>query len=192
MTLLRRPIALFGLFCIALLLSISDFAPARAVTPTLQLVAPAGAQAALDPFTVEVRIAQAANLGAWEFDLAYDPALVTITGITVNDFFARSAGCDPATARCAVVLGPIDENGLFSAGAVSYGQASGANGDGLIATLQLQPKGVAGTTTLHVTNALLTDTAANPIAPATVDVTLDLSAASFGATHTIYLPVVTR
>jgi hypothetical protein len=166
-------------------------APTNASAPTLQLVAPSGPQPGLAPLNVEVRLLQAANLGAWEFDLHYDPARLAVTGVTIGDFFARTANCDGASARCAIALGPFMQNGLLSAGAISYGQAAGANGDGVIAVLHLQPKGLPGVTTLHLTNALLTDVAANPITPAISDATLEFTPASF-ANNLVYLPLVAR
>jgi hypothetical protein len=187
----RRLIPALILFLTLVITSLSS-TPGVAAGPTLQLITPPEAQSALLPLDLPVQISQAANLGAWEFDLQYDPALLTITGITVGDFFARSADCDPAAGRCAILLGPIAEDeGLFSAGAVSYGQGSGANGDGLLATLHLQPNGIGGVTQLRFTAALLTDpSATSAITPATVDASLELVAPSFNTQ--VYLPVVSR
>jgi hypothetical protein len=61
----------------------------------------------------------------------------------------------------------------------------------VIAVLHLQPKGLPGVTTLHLTNALLTDVAANPITPAISDATLEFTPASF-ANNLVYLPLVAR
>lgn len=192
MNMLRRPLRSFWMVLFVLSLVLFGITPTSANAPTLHLMAPDGPQSAIAPLDVQVQITGAANLGAWEFDLQYDPALVTITGISVNDFFARSVNCDPVTARCAVLLGPIAENGIFSAGAVSYGAAAGSNGDGVIATLHLQPTGVAGITQLQFASALLTDPAANPITPATVGAMLEFAPPAFSAPNVVFLPLVDR
>jgi hypothetical protein len=166
--------------------------PTSAVAPGLQLQAPTGPQSAITPIDLSIHATQLANLGAWEFDLSYDPSLIEITGVTIGDFFARTTDCDPAAARCAIALGPVVDGGKVRAGAISYGVGAGANGDGLIATLHIQPKGIPGVTTLHFTSALLTDAAANPITPTTADATLELTPPAFGGNHTLFLPVVTR
>lgn len=192
MVALRPQTALLLIAVLALALVALGVEPTAASAPTLHLVAPAGPHSTLVPVDIQLHIAQAANLGAWEFDLQYDPALVTIAGITLGAFFAPVDRCEPSMGRCAISLGPIDDGQIFSAGAVSHGQGVGASGDGVIATLHVQPTGAPGLATLHFADALLTDVAANPISPATADTVLEFVAPALDGSNTVFLPVVSR
>ncbi|MEZ4635350.1 MAG: cohesin domain-containing protein [Caldilineaceae bacterium] len=83
----------------------------RAATPAITLVLPAAEIPPIgDTIDVLINITDAANLGAWQFDLSYDPTLVTVTGMTINPAFAAEDDCNAQTQRCAVVLGPIVDN----------------------------------------------------------------------------------
>ncbi len=161
----------------------------KAATPTITLVGPAELAPASDEFDVLILISDAANLGAWQFDLGYDPTLVTVTGMTVDPAFAAEDDCNAQTQRCAVVLGPIvDRPGTANLGAVTYGKVGGLNGSGQLAVLHLKATGKAGETTLTLANALVTDVDAHAITPNVNDVTLAFSE----ALNRIYLPSVQR
>ncbi|MBM4448808.1 MAG: hypothetical protein FJ015_06210 [Chloroflexi bacterium] len=99
------------------------------------------------------------GLGAYEFDLVYDPNYLEV--ISVND-----AGKLDDTGRTVNALGPNINNpaGRTAFGAYSYyagtPQPAGPSGTVVLATVTLRAKKV-GVTTLNLQNALLTDTQAN-------------------------------
>lgn len=102
--------------------------------------------------TMDVQIQEVTDLGAFQFDLLYDPTIVDITNVALSSFLS-SAG------RGASALGPqIDSAaGRVTFGGYSYGAGSGANGSGTLATITFSPK-ISGTTALTLTNTQLRDT----------------------------------
>jgi hypothetical protein len=83
------------------------------------------------PFTMNVAITQVTDLGGFEFDLLFDPDVITITGVHLGDFLAGSG-------NNTVALGPrYDENGRLVFSGFSYGEHGGADGYGSLATLEL-------------------------------------------------------
>jgi hypothetical protein len=121
-----------------------------------------GALVAVDPpemdvdpgatFTVTVTIEDAVNLGGYEFELNYDPAVVAVDDVEAGGFL-EEAGRDP------LPLGPtIDaEAGSLIFGVASMGEGSGAEGDGDLAVLTLEAL-EDGTTVLNLRNMRLFDT----------------------------------
>lgn len=172
--------------------------PVSAAQPTLVLIVPSTPQSPDHTIDVQVSIAASSNLAAFEFALEYDHSLVHLAGITPRDFLGTSAGCVPSTARCIVALGPIDQSGRTSVGVYSYGTGPGANGDGVLAVLHLQPTGVQGSALLHIVDALVVDVGAIPLTPVTQDATLVLAAPTASPTPTVppvfkrYLPAIRR
>lgn len=161
----------------------------NAATPRIILVLPAELPPAGETINVLIDIADAVNLGAWEFDLSYDPNLVTVTGMTLVPTFGVEDGCNAQTQRCAIALGPIvDSPGTARLGAVTYGKAAGLNGFAGLAVLHLKATGTAGETTLTLTNALVTDVNAQATTPTVQGGRLVLS----GPAHRLFLPSVTR
>lgn len=175
---------IIGLCCLGLLAL--GAVPLAAATPTLALVTPAGAVPARGQIDIPVRATNLSDLGAWEFDLSYDPALLEVAGMTIQPFFGAELSCRQATQRCAVSLGPVaGAPGSAGFGAVSYGPARGAGGAGVIAVIHLRPTGRGGSTTLRLTAAQITDTAARPVAIPDSSATLTLRGS-------VFLPAVTR
>jgi hypothetical protein len=164
-----------------------------ATTPTLYLVAPSAPHPITEVVTVEVRAANVANLGAWEFDLRYDPAFLTLVDMRIAPGFGAEEKCTPQKQRCAIALGPIVERaGRAEVGAITYGQPAGLTGEATIALLHLRPASRIGKTGLSLENALLADINAKPSTPAVRGATLTLAAASFGTEQQIYLPNVQK
>lgn len=129
-------------------------------TPTLSLSASSDPQPLTDPINVELSITGATdlNLGAFEFDLAYDDSLVEVTGITLQDgSIGKTSNCNADTARCAVAFAPRDQGDATSIGAYSYGTGAATNQNGVLALIHLQPKGEPGAVLLEIKNALLSD-----------------------------------
>ncbi len=163
--------------------------PSAASAPTLRLVAPAGDLSALAPVTVELHAVEAAELGAWEFTLAYDPSFLTLTGLEAAPGLGNDQpDCNPAGERCVLLLGPRPTLGGTSLGAVSYGAAPGLNGEGVIALLHFQPTGRIGTTALGLSDALVTDTQGQAVTPLLESTTLTLGSGGYR----LYLPSVSN
>lgn len=156
--------------------------------PVLTLTPPTGPIAADAPFDVAVRVANAANLGAWEFGLTYDPALLTLVGITPTPAFGAATNCIAQQERCALTLGPRYRRDGATVGVVSYGAAPGFSGSGTIAILHFQPTGRGGATTLQLTDPLVTDPQANPVTPHAQGQRLTLDATA----HRIFLPTAAQ
>jgi RHS repeat-associated protein len=164
----------------------------RSATTLLALVAPSDPQPPTDIIDIELTISDAADLAAFEFDLVYDPNLVTVAGLTLSDFLGQTVDCTPNTERCAGALGPFEQAATTSLGGYSYGTGGGANENGLVATIRLQPTGETGTTLLQLTNALVVDVNGAPTAPMTQDVTLVIADPTVTPTSTAtYTPTVT-
>jgi general secretion pathway protein D len=101
------------------------------------------------------------DLGAFEFELLYDPAVVWVTDVQMGDLLGD-------TDRTVVSLGPeIDnETGLVAYAGFSFGEPDGPDGKGRLATIICQAHG-AGTTGVELANVQLVDTQAGPLTPLT-------------------------
>jgi len=139
--------------------------PAAAVTMSIE---PARRAApANDTFTVQV-VADVgtemspSGVGAYEFDLVYDPNFLEVVTGGVTD----AGELTGPNARTVGTLGPNIDNatGRTAGGAYSYKEsaplAAGPNGTVVLATVTLRGK-QPGMTTLSLENALMTDTQAN-------------------------------
>lgn len=161
----------------------------NASVPKIWLELPAAPQPALGRIDIPIRIEDAANLGAWEFDLLYNPTFLSVETMTINPAFGVEFDCNAQSQRCAVSLGPIaDGSGTANLGAVSYGKTGGMSGDGLLAVLHLIPTGKIGVTSLTLTNALVTDSNAQATTPTVEGGNLTL----VGSENQLFLPSVTR
>ena len=149
------------------------------------LVGPGGLLSPYKPFDVQVAISGATNLAAFDLDLIYDRSLLEVTGITLGDFLGGTTACDPDSTRCAFALGPQVGDYASSVGGYSYGSGTGANGDGALATLHLEPTGEAGTTVLQLASPLLAGTDASPVTPVVISATLTLI-----EPQQVYLPLL--
>lgn len=160
----------------------------NAATPALFLQLPTEALPATGTVDVSIHIVNAANLGAWEFDLHYDPAFLTVQGMTLDPALGVEFSCDAKGQRCALALGPITEQqGIANVGAVTYGQTGGLSGDSILAVLHLAPTGQGGATTLSLANALVADANARPTVPTVQGGVLTLQSDT-----DLFLPSVTK
>jgi len=93
-----------------------------------------------DSFILEVLIANATDLGAFEFDLSYNPAVIQVTEVQTGDFLG-------STLRTIVPLPPNIDNdaGLLVYGAFSFGDLPGAEGDGVLVAITFQAQQVGAT-----------------------------------------------
>ncbi len=87
------------------------------------------------PFTVTVAIDNVTNLGGFEFELAYNPAVVHVRDIHLGPFLGSSG-------RQVQPLGPEIDNqrGWAHFGGMSTGNAPGATGSGKLALITLLPR----------------------------------------------------
>jgi len=108
-------------------------------------------------FTVDVMIDDATNLGAYEFDLAFDPDVVCVTDVVDGGFLG-------STGRSVIPLQP-DINcstGSASFGAFTLGATPpGPNDSGKLATITLRAVS-SGTTNLDLDGVQVTDTSGQP------------------------------
>jgi len=105
-------------------------------------------------FSANVMADGATDLGAFQFDILYDPAVVNVTAIELGAFLG-------STSRTAQPLGASIDNaaGTVAFAAFSFGSSAGPEGTGLLATITLTAVGP-GTSALNLQNVLVTDTTA--------------------------------
>ncbi len=108
-------------------------------------------------FTETVRIQEATNVGAFQADLTYDPAIVQVENVTGGPFLT-------STGRTAVPVGPAIDNGAgrVTFGAFSFGSQPGASGAGDLAYLRFRAQ-ANGATTLAFQEAAVSDPLGNPL-----------------------------
>jgi len=113
-----------------------------------------------ETFVVQVVIEEAANLGAFQFDLTYDPSILQVQGAAVGDFLE-------STGQTVVPAGPEVNNaeGRAAFGAASFGGRPGPSGAGVLATITCIARGE-GSTVLELQEIQVLDTTMNiqPIA----------------------------
>jgi thermitase len=105
------------------------------------------------PFTVDVVIEDVTDVGSFRFDVTYDPSVVTVDSVILGDFLG-SAGRDVSE------VGPDIDNeaGVTSYEAYSSGADPGANGMGVLATINSNAVGL-GSSPLQFVEMQVTDTA---------------------------------
>lgn len=138
-----------------LLLGLSSFfvssrLAAAQVSGTHIFVDPGESNAAVaQEVTVDVRIENVTTLGAYQFDVLFDPDIVEVTAVTNGDFLG-------STGLGVLPLGPDIDNtsGVVTFGAVTLGAQDGPSGAGVLATITLTTKSD-GVTGIDLTNIIL-------------------------------------
>jgi hypothetical protein len=122
-----------------------------ALQPARQVVEPGAS------FTVSVAIEGVSDLGAYEFTLVYDPALVEVVEI-------EDAGFLESSGRTAIPT-PVQtvEPGVVTFGAASIGDALGPEGSGDLAVVTMEASGI-GTTDLILEDVKILNPAVMQIA----------------------------
>jgi hypothetical protein len=107
-------------------------------------------------FTVSAVISDVTDLGGFEFELGYDPAIVHVDDVRLAPF-------PGSTGRNIYPLGPVIDNGAGAAafGAFSAGQSPGPSGSGTLAVVTLSPQHV-GASPMDLHDAQVTDTHGQP------------------------------
>jgi subtilisin family serine protease len=157
-----------GVYTASLLLLTNDPEHRRVAVPVTMNVDACQARIAIEPshqngfmvagpFTVNAVISDVADLGSFEFDLGYDPALVHVESAAVAPFLG-------STGRTLYPVGPETDNGtgMVSLGAFSAGSAPGPAGTGVLASLTLSPQRV-GACALDLQSAQATSSSGHPI-----------------------------
>jgi hypothetical protein len=159
-------------------------AKANAQNPTVRLDPQDSTVGVSDTFTVTVMVDDAADLGGFEFELAYEPLVVQVENVTFGDFLG-------STGRNTALLGPDIDNdaGTVTFGGFSFGSEPGPDGSGALALVRLKAVGL-GSSPLDLQDVQLTDTKANPQTPSVEDGMVTVSSAE--SWHRIYLPLILR
>jgi hypothetical protein len=105
-------------------------------------------------FSVDVIVEDAVNLGAFQFELTYDPSCITANDVALGPFLG-------STGRTVYPVGPSYGAGSVAFGASSSGAASGPNGNGVLATVTFAAGSSECESALHLQNVIATDTAGN-------------------------------
>jgi general secretion pathway protein D len=145
------------IICLLTLIAVSASIPeVGAMAPDTRLrIEPADLVVSLnETFVVNVVVEEANDLAAFEFDLAYDPSILQVTKAAASDFLK-------STGNSMVAVGPEvnDAAGRITFGAISFGNAAGPSGTGVLATVTCVAKGE-GSTTLELREVQVLDTAA--------------------------------
>ncbi len=143
--------------------------PTPAGTPTVTPTFEPAAKLAVNPpsqavtapeGSVDIRVSSVTDLGAYTFELTYDPAIVAFVSIT-NGSFLGSTG---RTITCAAAVLTVAS---VTFGCNSSGGPAGPVGSGTLATIVFGAV-AEGTSDLQLTNVLLNDSVGAPI-PASTD-----------------------
>lgn len=131
-------------------------APAAAATLSFE---PASTSVTVGtPFAMNLVVADAVDLYAFQFDVVFDPAVLSVTAVNAGGFLAAAGG------GADFVPGSID-NGWgsvsFTAGTL-LGPGPGVAGSGVLASLLLQPQAV-GMGQVSLANVVLLDSSLGEI-----------------------------
>ncbi len=100
-------------------------------------------------FAVDVVVDDAANLGAFEFAVDFDPAVIAFVGVAEGPFLS-------STGRTTMCFPLYLDVGSIQFGCASSGMAAGPNGSGVLATITFSPVAV-GTSPVDLHNVMLCD-----------------------------------
>ena len=157
-------------------------------TTTVRVQGPATAVPVGQSFTVNIYSDDAVDLGSFEFQYLFDPAIVSAT---VEDIhlagFLGSTGRNTGELRLPAAQGSAA--GWY--GAYSYGGASGPAGSGLLATVAMTAQ-AAGSSTLATVSTQVTDIDGNPLAVATQSDTVRVTDGPPADQYPIFLPMLLR
>jgi hypothetical protein len=128
-----------------------------------------------------VQIDGVVNLGAFEFHLGYDPAVLQATGAELGAFLT-------STGRSPVPLGPAMRVGEIRFAGATYGTAAGPDGAGALAQITFRVVG-SGTSTLTFNRIIVTDAVAQVLPARAIDGTFSTEASLYSPVH---LPLLLR
>lgn len=152
----------------------------------LTVIGPAQPVPAGQTFLVTIRADQAANLGAFEFGVDFDPGVLSTNPdwMALTPFLAstgRSTG-ELRLENPASLTQPVF-------GAYSFGSVNGPAGSGNLATIQFQAAGP-GVSSITLTQVQVTDANAN--VTAVTNVAGSVTVVQGGSTRRLFLPMLLR
>ncbi len=131
--------------------------PIVSITPSSVVVPPG------QNFSLDISVTDAVDLYAFQFDLSFDPTILSAGSITEGPFL-------PAGGATFFIPGTIDN----ATGAITFTADTlqtaivGVNGNGTLATVDFQALGV-GTSLVALSNVILLDSALGDITASTAD-----------------------
>ena len=134
--------------------------PVLSLQPSSQVVQPG------QSFSLDVDISNAAELFSFQFDLAFDPNVLSATSITEGPFL-------PSGGSTFFIPGTIDNSGgtITTTDDSLIGAISGVTGNGTLATVSFQAFAL-GTSPITLSNVILLDSNLADITSNTVDGTV--------------------
>jgi hypothetical protein len=142
---------------LTLIVALVDIPEVCAVAPNPRVrLEPADSVVGLnETFALQVMIEEVNDLGAFQFELAYDSSILRVQEAALGDFTG-------STGRSVVPVGPeVDnEEGRTTFGAINLGSGPGPSGTGVLATITFIAQGQ-GSTVLGLLEVQVLDTAAN-------------------------------
>ncbi len=163
--------------------AIGALEPVQVVAVSLGLRPVSTQIAAGQVFSQTIRLQDVSDLGAFQADVTYDPAVVQAEGVTQGAFLG-------STGRSVLAPPPAIDNvtGRVRWGAGSFGAPAGPTGSGDVAIIRFRALGT-GKTTLSFEHVLLANSQSQPLALGSVagsQVTVG------GAPRRTYLPLITK
>jgi hypothetical protein len=154
----------------------ATFATSLNLLPSSRRVAPS------EVFTQTMRLQDAANLGAFQTAVKYDPVVVQVESVTIGPFLGSNG-------LTVIPVGPVIDNsaGRATFGAFTYGGQPGASGAGDLAYIRFKAQ-ANGDTAVIFEEAGLSDPQGNPLSIGSQTG----AQVSVGAQARIYLPLVLR
>lgn len=134
-------------------------------------------------FSVDINISSITDLYAYQFDLAFDPAILSATGVTAGLFLSGGAGFVPG------IIDNVAGTITFTADSLT-GPVSGVSGSGTLASLQFTAL-APGTSALTLSNLIFLDSQLLDIPiDTTNNGTVDVSGAAAVPEPGQFLPVL--
>jgi hypothetical protein len=135
---------------------------------------------------IALRVTDAQDLGAFEIELNFNPALIRVNSIALTDFLE-------STGRQAIALGPEIDNsaGKVRFGAATIGTQPGVSGDAQIVLVEVTALAV-GDGELDLHNGRAGNPAAEPITVSLIDGLYRISEVLVGDGYSVMMPVILR
>jgi len=162
--LLPAALAAAAMFSLAALRASGQEATVHVEPPSTEVAADS------QPFTASVVVEGVTNLGAFQFDLTYDPAIIRFVEVQEGPFLGSSG----REVKC---IPPRSGEGSAGLTCVTLGATpDGPNGSGVLATITFQPV-ASGSSPLHLVRLTLTDPPGQTLPAQAQDATLAVSPA---------------
>jgi len=147
----------------------TGIAAAPNATPALSLAVPAAAQAG-KTFTAEAKVTDAANLGSFEIQLSFDPALVEVKDVALADALSNSGNTCQALSKVDNAAGTLRIAGFC------FGSQAGLQGASDLAQITFAAR-TAGNVDLRMADAKVTTMAGQTLQASASDAALTVHAA---------------